>query len=280
MKRSLLQSVAIYAAVLCLAVVTLAPILWLGMMSVFNSQDLLATPLQWVPDHLDFSRYSNLLGLNGDIADNLFLHALKNSIIAACGSTLVALMAAVPAAYAFSRRNGPKTLLFIMLATFMMPPITYILPLYTMFSGVGMLNNPYTLIAVYCTMVLPFATWLMKSNIDVLPVEVEQAATVEGAGTLRTLWSVVLPMAKPALVATAMLSFLLAWDEFFYSLIFNSDLRGKTLPVAIADFAAGRVTDYGVIASVGVLAALPPILLAVFFQKHLVHGLAAGGVKG
>lgn len=280
MRRSLLQSIGIYSAVAALAFLTLAPIGWLLIMSIASPTDLLAIPLQWIPNEFDFSRYTNLLGLNGDISENLFLHALRNSIIAACGATLVALMTAVPAAYAFSRRNGPRSLLFLMLATFMMPPITYILPLYTMFSSVGMLNNPFTLIAVYCTMVLPFATWLMKSNLDVLPVEVEHAATVEGAGTARTLWSVVLPMAKPALVATAMLSFLLAWDEFFYSLIFNSDLRGKTLPVAIADFAAGRVTDYGVIASVGVLASLPPIFLAVFFQKHLVHGLAAGGVKG
>lgn len=280
MRRTLLQSAGIYTAVTIMAVLTLAPIIWLGIMSIASPRDLLAVPLQWIPSEFDFSRYAQLLGMNGDIADNLFLHALKNSIIAASGSTLVALMAAVPAAYAFSRRSGPMPLLFLMLATFMMPPVTYILPLYTMFSGVGMLNNPVTLIAVYCTMVLPFATWLMKSNLDVLPVEVEHAAIVEGAGTLRTLWSVVLPMAKPALVATAMLSFLLAWDEFFYSLIFNSDLRGKTLPVAIADFAAGRVTDYGLIASVGVLASLPPIALAVFFQKHLVQGLAAGGVKG
>lgn len=280
MHRTLLQSIAIYSAVTLMAILTLAPILWLGIMSVTCSQNLLVVPLQWIPSEFDFSRYATLLGFDGDIENNLFLHALRNSVIAACGSTLVALMAAVPAAYAFSRRNGPKPLLFLMLATFMMPPITYVLPLYTMFGNLNMLNNPVTLIAVYCTMVLPFATWLMKSNFDVLPVEVEHAATVEGAGTLRTLWRVVLPMAKPALVATAMLSFLLAWDEFFYSLIFNSDLRGKTLPVAIADFAAGRVTDYGVIASVGVLASIPPIVLAIIFQKHLVQGLAAGGVKG
>ncbi|WP_243546952.1 carbohydrate ABC transporter permease [Pseudodesulfovibrio tunisiensis] len=280
MHRSFLHTCCLYAAVLLIAVVTLAPLAWLVIMSVMSPRELLAVPLNWLPEHWDWSRYAQLLGMNGDIADNLFLHALRNSLIAASGSAFIALLTGIPAAYAFSRRNGPRAILFLMLATFMMPPITYILPLYTMFSGLGMLNSPFTLIAVYCTMVLPFATWLMKSNLDVLPVEVEHAAVVEGAGTLRTLWSVVLPMAKPALVATAMLSFLLAWDEFFYSLILNSDLRGKTLPVAIADFAAGRVTDYGLIAAVGVLASLPPTLLAVFFQKHLVHGLAAGGVKG
>jgi multiple sugar transport system permease protein len=120
----------------------------------------------------------------------------------------------------------------------------------------------------------------MKANIDVLPVEVEQAAAIDGAGTFTTLTQVVLPMARPALLAAGMLCFLIAWDEFFYALIFMSDLRGKTLPVAIADFAAGRVTDYGLIAAVGVLASLPPALVAVIFQKNLVSGLAAGSVKG
>jgi len=101
----------------------------------------------------------------------------------------------------------------------MMPPITFVLPLYTTFSGFGLLNNPLTLVAVYCTMLIPFASWLMKANIDVLPVEVEQAAAIDGAGTFTTLTQVVLPMARPALLATGMLCFLIAWDEFFYALI-------------------------------------------------------------
>lgn len=280
MKRSTLQTCLIYLAAITVAVVTLAPLLWLFIMSVASSKDLMTIPLKFIPEQFDFSRYSLLLGLEGDLTPNPFLNALRNSIIAAVGATTIAIACAIPASYAFSRRNAPQVLLFVMLATFMMPPVTYILPLYTMFSDLGTLNNPFTLVAVYCTMLLPFATWLIKSNLDVLPVEVEHAATVEGAGTLRIIWSIVLPMAKPALIAAAMLSFLLAWDEFFYSLLFNSDLRGKTLPVAIADFAAGRVTDYGLIAAIGILASIPPTLIAVFFQKHLVHGLAAGGVKG
>lgn len=280
MRRPFWQSLLIYCSAGLILLVTLAPIAWLVLMSVSSSQDLITVPLPWIPKHWDFSKYAQLLDMTGYITENPFLMALRNSLIAAFGSTLLALVAAIPAAYAFSRRNGPMALLFLLLATYMMPPITYVLPLYTLFSDIGMLNNPVTLIAVYCTMLLPFATWLIKSNLDVLPVEVEHAATVEGAGTMRTLVSVVLPMIRPVLMAAAMLSFLIAWDEFFYSLIFNSDLRGKTLPVAIADFAAGRVTDYGLIASVGVLASLPPTFLAVFFQRHLVQGLAAGSVKG
>ena len=280
MRRTFLQSILIYAAAVLLAIVTLAPLVWLFMMSIMEPRELLALPLQWLPAHPDFSRYARLLGFTGEVAQNPFLNALRNSLVAGLGSTLVALVVSTLAAYAVARREITIVILMLMMATYMMPPITFVLPLYTTFSGFGLLNNPLTLVAVYCTVLIPFASWLMKANIDVLPVEVEQAAAIDGAGTFTTLTQVVLPMARPALLATGMLCFLIAWDEFFYALIFMSDLRGKTLPVAIADFAAGRVTDYGLIAAVGVLASLPPALVAVIFQKNLVSGLAAGSVKG
>jgi len=279
-RRTLVQSIAIYAAALLLVAVTLAPLLWLFIMSIMQPRELLAVPLKWLPQVPNFSRYGRLLGFTGEIAENPFLNALRNSLIASGGASLLALAVSALAAYSFTRRNAPIIILMLMLATFMMPPITYILPLYTMFSRIGLLNNPLTLVAVYCTLLIPFASWLLKANFDVLPAEVEDAAAIDGAGTMTTLTRIVLPMARPALLATGMLSFLVAWDEFFYALIFMSDLRGKTLPVAIADFAAGRVTDYGLIAAVGVLASLPPAIVAVFFQKNLVSGLAAGSIKG
>lgn len=279
MKRSLVQSILLYGCALLLAAFTTGPLLWLAVMSISAPIDLTEVPLRWIPSELDFSRYTSLLSLEGGNGER-FLSALRNSLLTAGGATVIALLLAIPAAYAFSRRQASMVLLFAFLATIMMPPITYVLPLYSTFSSFGMLNHTVTLIIVYTAMLLPFATWLMKANIDVLPVEVEQAAFMEGAGTAYTIRQVVLPLALPAIAATAMLSFLVAWDEFFYALIFTNDLSAKTLPVAIADFSAGRVTDYGVIASVGVLATLPPAILAIAFQKFIVSGLVAGSVKG
>lgn len=279
MKRSPLQSLFLYAAVLLLAFFTLAPLIWLLLMSISSSADLTTVPLNWIPGEFDWSRYQALLDLE-EGAGRRFLSALRNSLLIAACATAIALIVAIPAAYAFSRRNASMILLFGFLATIMMPPITYVLPLYEIFGSVGMLNKKLTLIAVYCAMLLPFAVWLMKANFDILPVEIEHAAFMEGASTAFTLRRVVLPLALPAIAATAMLSFLVAWDEFFYALIFTSDNTSKTLPVAIADFSAGRVTDYGVIASVGVMASLPPALLAICFQRFIVSGLTAGSVKG
>ncbi|MEE9454056.1 MAG: carbohydrate ABC transporter permease [Paracoccaceae bacterium] len=279
MKRRPLHSVLLYTAVLFLAIFTLAPLVWLVLMSISTPTDLTTVPLNWIPSQIDLSRYAQLLNIN-DGSGARFLAALRNSMLTAGGATLIALIVAIPAAYAFTRRGAPMILLFVFLATIMMPPITYVLPLYQIFGSFGMLNNTVTLIIVYCALLLPFATWLMKANLDVLPIEIEHAAFMEGASTITTLRRVVLPLALPAIAATGMLSFLVAWDEFFYALIFTSDMSAKTLPVTIADFAAGRVTDYGVIAAVGVLATLPPAILAIAFQRFIVSGLVAGSVKG
>jgi multiple sugar transport system permease protein len=195
-------------------------------------------------------------------------------------ATIVALAAGIPAAYSFSRFPGRMALLYTVIVTYMMPPVALILPLYKVFSMLGLLNNIAALIIVYCTILLPFVTWLMKSGFDSVPVEIEQAAEIDGASLFQILRHITLPVAAASAGAAALFALLLAWDEFFYALLYTSDTRAKTLPVAIADFAAGRATDYGLISAVGLLAALPPVLIGFFLQKSLLAGLSAGSVKG
>ncbi|HVZ00560.1 MAG TPA: carbohydrate ABC transporter permease [Dongiaceae bacterium] len=282
-RAKLVQAVWIYSAVAVLVIVTLAPLLWLFIMSVSSTQDLTSLPIHWIPDEWDFSRYVRLLGnasLEEKSVSDEFLAALRNSVIASGGATAVAMVTAIPAAYSVARYPGRMPLLYGMIGTYMMPPVTYVLPLYIAFAAMGILNNVGSLVIVYCTMLLPFTAWLLKSNFDAVPREIEEAARIDGAGVMGIIWYVVLPLARPAIGAAALLAFLSAWDEFFYALIFTSDLRAKTLPVAIADFAAGRATDYGLVSAVGVLAAMPPTIFAVLFQRSLVSGLSAGSVKG
>lgn len=275
--RGLLRLVFLYGCVALLFLFVTAPVAWLVIMSISLPTDLSALPLHWLPERPDFSRYAALLSPQ---TGALFLSALKNSLIAAGGATLVAMAVAIPAAFAFARRGAPLALLLLILGSFMIPPVVYVLPLYETLGTAGLLNSRTGLVIVYTAFLLPYAVWLARSAIDALPVATEEAAMLDGAGTWTILTRIVLPMARPALAATAMLSFLTAWDEFFYALIFTSGPQSKTLPVAIADFASGRVTDYGLVSTVGVLAALPPIVLALLFQKSLVAGLSAGSVKG
>ncbi len=280
MRRSLFATVMIYVAVAAFVVSVLAPVAWLFIMSISNANDLTTIPLRWIPAEPDFSRYARLFSLEEGSAGLAFLSALRNSIVVAVSATVIALAAGIPAAYSFSRFPGRMPLLYAVIVTYMMPPVALILPLYKVFSTLGLLNNVTSLIIVYCTILLPFVTWLMKSGFDGVPVEIEQAASIDGASLFQILRYITLPVAAASTGAAALFALLLAWDEFFYALLYTSDTRAKTLPVAIADFAAGRATDYGLISAVGLLAALPPVLIGFFLQKSLLSGLSAGSVKG
>jgi len=279
-KRALLPQLLTYLAVLILVVVTLAPLVWLFIMSISSTPDLTALPLHWLPDHTDLSRYARLLTIEAHSAGEEFVYALRNSLLAALSATAIALLAGIPAAYSFSRFQGRMSLLYTVLGTYMMPPVAFILPLYFVFAWFGLLNSVAALTIVYCTILLPFVTWLLKANFDAVPLEIEEAARIDGVRLFGLLRHITLPIAKAGVGTATLFAVLLAWDEFFYALLYTSDIRSKTLPVAIADFAAGRATDYGLISAAGVLAALPPVVIAFYLQKSLIAGLATGGVKG
>ncbi|HCT5790954.1 TPA: carbohydrate ABC transporter permease [Klebsiella variicola] len=136
------------------------------------------------------------------------------------------------------------------------------------------------LVLVYCSLIVPFLTWMVKNQFDTLPQDIEQAARLDGLRIWQVLLRITLPLAKPMLGAAALFGWLLAWDEFFYALLFTSNLAAQTLPVTIAGFTAGRATDDGLVAAVGILASVPPLLIAIWLQKSLVSGLTNGGSKG
>jgi multiple sugar transport system permease protein len=142
-----------------------------------------------------------------------------------------------------------------------------------------MLDTKRGLILTYCSIVTPFCLWTMSNYFLGLPPELEEAARIDGCSRLGALVRVVLPLAKPGIFATAMFGFLLAWDEFLYSLTFTSSTTAKTIPVAIAEFTGKFSSDFGLIAAGGVLATVPPVLLALVFQRYIVGGLTAGAVK-
>lgn len=281
-RRSTTENIFIYGSALVLALVLLGPVLWLFIMSVSSTKDLTTIPLPWLPETVSFENYHRLIASVDSATAESFLLALRNSLIVSISATALSLMVAIPAAYSFSRLPGRrrKGLLFGAIATFMMPPVAIVLPLYSLMGGLGLLNTHFALIAVYCGILVPFTTWLLKSNFDGIPKDLDEAPIIDGANRLQVIWHVTLPIARPAVGAAALMAVLMAWDEFFYALLFTNDVRAKTLPVAIADFAAGRVADYGLIAAAGILATLPPVSLAYFLQKSLVAGLMSGSVKG
>jgi len=279
-RKSFLFSFFIHACALLLAVIILAPVVWLFIMSISPAADLTAKPLVWWPQSVDFSRYGILLSSVENSAGAAFVASLVNSILVAGMATIAALVLAIPAAWAVSRTPSVGWSLYMVIATYMLPPVALAVPLYFGLAHLGLLNSVFGLALVYLTILAPFTTWLMKSGFDAIPKEIEAAAMMDGAGLFATLRIITLPLAAPVMATSALFAFLLAWDEFFYALLFTSDLRAKTLTVAIADLAGGRVSDYGLIATAGVLAALPPVVIGLVMQRALISGLTSGGVKG
>ncbi|EIB96715.1 carbohydrate ABC transporter permease [Pantoea sp. Sc1] len=279
MKTKLRQGLR-YGAALLVALSILAPMGWLFLMSVSSASDLSRVPLEWLPRQWDFSRYQGLISLAPGQPGTIFLHALGNSLLVASVATAISLLLAIPAAFSFSRYSGRDAWLSGALAIYMVPPVAFVLPLYFLLQQLGLLNTRPGLVMVYCSLILPFLTWMLKNQFDALPRDIEQAARLDGLRFWQVLLRITLPLAKPVLGAAALFGWLLAWDEFFYALLFTSNLSAQTLPVAIAGFTAGRATDDGLIAAIGILASVPPLFIAIWLQKTLVSGLTSGGSKG
>ncbi len=219
---------------------------------------------------------------SGDDVSSVYRRSLLNSTIVALATVALSMLVGVLGAYAMARLRFrlKRTVLVVFLLAYMLPPIALLIPLYLVLAQLRLLDSLLGLTLVYSSFTTPFVLWIMTNQFLALPSELEDAARVDGCSRLGALVRVVLPVARPGLFATMMFAFLLAWDEFLYALIFTSTTEAKTVPVAIAEFTGRYSVDFGLVAAGGVLATVPPLLLALAFQRYVVSGLAASAVKG
>jgi multiple sugar transport system permease protein len=276
--------VGIHVAAAVMALVILLPFAWLVISSISPPTDLVSSHVHWWPSHPTLERYRAIFSRGGggdDVASNFRL-AMGNSLVVATLTTAISLAVGALGGYAFARLRFRlrRTSLFAFLAIYMLPPIALVIPLYLALANLGLLDTKTGLVLTYCSIVTPFCLWTMSNYYLSLPPDLEEAARVDGCSRLGALVRVILPLSRPGLLTTAMFGFLLAWDEFLYSLIFTSTTNAKTIPVAIAEFTGKFSSDFGLIAAGGVLAALPPVLLALAAQRYIVGGLTSGAVKG
>jgi len=259
------------------------PVVWLVISSISTRAELLSVPLRWIPENPSLRNYIDILkpgSATSEVA-RTFKITLRNSFLVATSVTVISLSVGSLAAYALVRINMPfrEGMLIGIMGTRMIPEISLVIPLYIIAAQVGIINTPTVLIATYLCFALPFAIWLMAAFFQTIPMELEDAARIDGASRLKTLFSIILPISSPGLVSTTIFVFLTAWDEFFFALIFTSTVAAKTVPVAIAEFTGRYVVDVTSMMTGGVLAAIPPVLLALIFQRYIVSGLTAGAVK-
>jgi multiple sugar transport system permease protein len=260
------------------------PVAWLVISSISTRAELLSVPLHWIPHNPTLRNYASIFlpGTATSEVARTFKVTLRNSLLVASSVTLVSLVIGSLAAYALVRIRFRfyEALLISIIGTRMIPEVSLVIPLYILASRVGLLNTPWVLIATYLCFALPFAIWLMAAFFETIPLELEDAARIDGCSRLRILFQIIVPISTPGLVSTALFVFLLAWDEFFFALLFTSTVAAKTVPVAIAEFTGRYVVDVTGMMTGGVLAAIPPVLLALVFQRYIVRGLTAGAVKG
>jgi multiple sugar transport system permease protein len=264
----------VLAAAMALALTfSLLPIVWMAGTSFKSPGEFTARQPTLLPREFTTMHYE-LLWAEG------FPRRLQNSLIVTVGATLISLTVAFGASYALTRFRFPARLdvlfLFWVLLIKMVPPIVIAIPLYQVLRLLGLLNTLPGLILVYQVYTLPYCIWLLLGFVRDVPIEIEEAAAIDGASTWQTLRRVVLPLVAPGLVATAIFSSILAWNEFLYALLFVHSPALFTLPIHIANYITEHETLWGRLMGIGLLSSLPVLILSGFIQRYLIRGFAMG----
>jgi multiple sugar transport system permease protein len=282
--RKVFRKILLFLITIPVLLFIFSPILWLLFASFSTQVELFTIPPHWIPQHPTLQNYLDIFfpNLAASTVPRTFAISLLNSIKIASTVTIICIVIGSLAAYALVRIpfKFNRSIQVGILATRMIPEVSLILPLFIIASSLQLINKPIVLVITYMSFALPYAIWMMAAFFQTVPVELEEAARLDGCTRLGILFRVVMPISVPGLVSTAMFVFLLAWDEFFYALIFTSTLASKTAPVAIAEFVGRYSVNITGMMAAGILAALPPMILAFIFQRYIVSGMTAGAVKG
>jgi ABC-type glycerol-3-phosphate transport system permease component len=277
--RKIVRETLFYLAVVIVVLISLFPFLWILRTSLLSNSQVAAGvggANGIVPSHLSGVAYYNVF------TQASFLTPLVNSIVVALATTLVTVTVGSMAGYALARlriRGAGAILGFILLAGFF-PVLAMIGPLFLVLRYLGMLDNIYPLVIVYLVYTLPIVTWLLKNFFEQIPTELEDAALVDGATRLQVLRKVVIPVAIPAVFTAAILSFILAWNDFALAVSFLTSTSHFTAPLAITTFGQSQYqTFYNLIDAAVVIISIPIVLLVLFAQRRIVSGLTAGSFR-
>ncbi len=269
---------AVFLAVLI--VFALLPMAWMLLTSIKTQFAALQFPPEWIPHNPTLTNYIELLSPQSDVGRE-FLRYLINSLWVSFASTVLGVTVAVPAAYAFSRFRFPgRNLLFYgVLLRNMFPAVVFLMPLFIMMRWLGLMNTQSSLILTYLTFGLPLSIWLLKGFYDNIPVQLEQAARIDGASRFRAFLLIVMPLSSPGIIATAIYSFIQAWNEYVYALTFLNDQSKLTLPVGLQRFFTEYATNWPGLMAASFIMSVPVVALFLVLQKYFVRALTEGAVK-
>jgi multiple sugar transport system permease protein len=279
-RRKLGWSVARSLIGVLIVVWSLAPIYWGIIVSLSTPGGLNSARPSAVPNPLTFTNYSALLHGGTDVSST-FLASLRNSAIEAVGTTAVTVIVAALAAYGFARWKfrGSSTLFIIILGTMALPIYAVLIPLFQFTSHVHQVDTYQAIVLISVSASLPLAVWILRSHMASLPVDIENAARIEGASWATLLWKIVTPLIAPGMAAAAVIVFLTTWASFLIPLTFASTIHTEPLTVILPQYATRYSQEYGLQAAAGIIALLPPAAVVCWLNRHLVRGLLAGSVN-
>jgi len=281
-----------YAALLLVIVNGLFPAVWLLLTSFKTNGELRQLPITYWPENFTFGNYVSVF------SENPFGRFLLNSAAVSVTATLLCVLFAALAGYALGRLNlpGRRALLTLIVMTSMFPALVLLVPLYRLFVGVeipflseifgapiftpNLLNTYWALIIPYVALSLPIATLILTSFFQLIPADLESAALVDGCTRVSALFRIVAPVSAPGIVTAAIIVFVNSWNEFLLALTFNTTLQMRTVPVGITLYQGEYAFPWAIISSAIMLGVLPLVVLIIFFQRRIISGLTAGGVKG
>jgi multiple sugar transport system permease protein len=263
-------------ALAIVAIAFLLPQLWLVSLSLKDRGAVFAYPPRWIPEHPSLFNY--VFALTGTQVPWYLWNSVKVAVLA----TALTLAAGIPAGYVMSRERfaGRRPLLLTLLAVQMLSPVVLLLPLYSTIDRMGLIDTHLGLVLTYAAIQVPFTAWVLKNFFDALPPAIFEAARLDGASRLRTLWSIALPLVAPGLAATTIFNIAAYWSEFALALVLLDSQSRFTIPLGVFSLQSAYETEWQLVAAASFIGLVPMMAAFVFLQRYFIAGLTAGAVKG
>jgi len=275
-RKKLLADILTYLFLIIFTVVALYPVINVFTISIRPNDRLLSTSLSIIPDNATFKQYVELF------TNRPFLLWVWNSTLVSFVVTITGVALASTAGYALSRFKfiGKQFSMLGLLTTQMFPATMLLLPMYIMLIKLGLINSYLGIIIIYSATALPFCVWQMKGYYDTIPLSLEESARIDGCNRWQAFYKIIFPLAAPALVITALFSFMTAWSEYIVAAQVLQDTSLYTLPLGLKSFQSNLTTEWGLYAAAALIVSIPVVLLFIVLSKWLVSGLTLGSVKG
>lgn len=259
---------------------TALPMLWMVSTSIKSEFAAIQQPPSWIPADPTLNQYTTLLTPTSPTGQR-FLGYIRNSLIVSSATTILGLIVAVPAAYAFARFNFPgrDALFFSVLIRNMFPVVVFLIPLFILMKNLRLIDTYFSLILTYLTFGLPLSIWLLKGFYDNIPPELERAARIDGATRFQAFWKIILPLSAPGLVATAIYAFIQGWNEYVYARTFINSEQRMTMPVGLEKFFTEYASNWPGLMAASFIMSVPVVVLFLVLQRHFVRALTEGAVK-